>query len=223
MPQTSVFGFDFESPTELPGETLTGGPTGLHPILAQQVENALLAQVNALQTQIDTLENRLSWEAIVSDQTINGPTNFPIEPGKYDIIQMYLRGSLSEELNLGLNINNDVTPDLHRGGYIVWDTATATVDTNNATNALTWAIGQWSDASNNISQLTLTGTNLSNSITLNGTAYRAAAGTGVRHRTEFNGDLAANRLLTALRVTTTTGGGAAISAIRVWIEGHLAV
>ena len=41
MPNTSIFGFDYESPTSLPGTTLTGGPTSTLPILAVQVDAAL--------------------------------------------------------------------------------------------------------------------------------------------------------------------------------------
>jgi hypothetical protein len=41
MPTTSNFGFDYESPTSLPGVTLTGGPTSTLPILAVQVDAAL--------------------------------------------------------------------------------------------------------------------------------------------------------------------------------------
>lgn len=43
MPNTSNYGFDYESPTSLPGTTLTGGPTSSLPILAVQVDAALAA------------------------------------------------------------------------------------------------------------------------------------------------------------------------------------
>jgi hypothetical protein len=43
MPNTSNYGFDYESPTSLPGTTLTGGPTSTLPILAIQVDAALAA------------------------------------------------------------------------------------------------------------------------------------------------------------------------------------
>lgn len=46
MPSTSNFGFDYESPTSLPGTTLTGGMSGSTPILAVQVD-AALTSVNA--------------------------------------------------------------------------------------------------------------------------------------------------------------------------------
>lgn len=41
MPNTTNYGFEYESPNSLPGTTLTGGPGGGSPILAIQVDTAL--------------------------------------------------------------------------------------------------------------------------------------------------------------------------------------
>lgn len=41
MPNTSNYNFEYESPTSLPGTTITGGPGGGSPILAVQVDTAL--------------------------------------------------------------------------------------------------------------------------------------------------------------------------------------
>lgn len=74
MPNTSNYGFDYESPTSLPGTTLTGGPTSTMPILAVQVDSAiaslstvvteqateiasLQASINTNQTSITNLTN----------------------------------------------------------------------------------------------------------------------------------------------------------------------
>lgn len=59
MPNTSNFGFDYESPTSLPGTTLTGGPTSTMPILAVQVDSALSSLTNVVTdqaTEIATLQ-----------------------------------------------------------------------------------------------------------------------------------------------------------------------
>jgi hypothetical protein len=75
MPNTSTYGFDYESPTSLPGTTLTGGPTSTLPILAVQVDAALAAlnstvvnqaaSIVSLQSQITTnqtdITNLTSW------------------------------------------------------------------------------------------------------------------------------------------------------------------
>lgn len=60
MPNTSNFGFDYESPGSLPGTTLTGGPTTSTPILAVQVDSALLTIQTAVSehaTMISTAQN----------------------------------------------------------------------------------------------------------------------------------------------------------------------
>ena len=41
MPNTTHYSFEYESPSSLPGTTLTGGPGGTSPILAVQVDAAL--------------------------------------------------------------------------------------------------------------------------------------------------------------------------------------
>jgi hypothetical protein len=41
MPNTTNYSFEYESPSSLPGTTLTGGPGGTSPILAVQVDAAL--------------------------------------------------------------------------------------------------------------------------------------------------------------------------------------
>lgn len=53
MPQTTRYGFEYESPQSLPGVSLTSGPNGGIPILAQQVESVIAnleARIEALET-----------------------------------------------------------------------------------------------------------------------------------------------------------------------------
>jgi hypothetical protein len=49
VPNTSNYDFEYESPSSLPGTTLTGGPGGGSPILAIQVDSALAA----IETKVD--------------------------------------------------------------------------------------------------------------------------------------------------------------------------
>ena len=70
MPNTSTYGFDYESSTSLPGITLTGGPTGTLPILAVQVDAALgslaatvveqAGTIGTLQTNITTNQTNIT-------------------------------------------------------------------------------------------------------------------------------------------------------------------
>jgi hypothetical protein len=52
MPSTSNYGFEYESPTSLPGASLTGGPGGSSPILAIQVDTALAALASTVTNNI---------------------------------------------------------------------------------------------------------------------------------------------------------------------------
>ena len=49
MPNTTNYDFEYESPSSLPGTTLTGGPGGGSPILAIQVDTALAS----VETKVD--------------------------------------------------------------------------------------------------------------------------------------------------------------------------
>lgn len=105
MPNTSNYGFDYESPTSLPGTTLTGGPTTTMPVLAVQVDAALAslnstvleqattiaslqASITANQTSITNLTNwtrlgsvNLSFTTQLSfTQTVNFGFTFPTAP-----------------------------------------------------------------------------------------------------------------------------------------------
>lgn len=56
MPSTTNWGLEYESPSSLPGITLTGGPGNVSPILAVQVDGAL----NTLSGQIDGLTDDIA-------------------------------------------------------------------------------------------------------------------------------------------------------------------
>jgi hypothetical protein len=49
VPNTSNYAFEYESPSSLPGTTLTGGPGGGSPILAVQVDSTIAA----IETRVD--------------------------------------------------------------------------------------------------------------------------------------------------------------------------
>lgn len=63
MPVTPSWGFEYESPSSLPGITLTGGPGGASPILAVQVDaalNTVTGQINAVESDITTINNDIT-------------------------------------------------------------------------------------------------------------------------------------------------------------------
>lgn len=68
MPNTTNYDFEYESPTSLPGTTLTGGPGGGSPILAIQVDTALAS----VETKVDVNASNIS--ANTSAIAANGAT-----------------------------------------------------------------------------------------------------------------------------------------------------
>lgn len=63
MPNTSNYNFEYESPTSIPGTSITGGPQGGSPILAVQVDTALAS----VETKVDV--NATNIGANTSDIT----------------------------------------------------------------------------------------------------------------------------------------------------------
>lgn len=68
MPNTPNYGFDYESPTSLPGTTLTAGPTATMPVLAVQVDAALAALANTVSDQATTIA---TLQSTVATNTTN--------------------------------------------------------------------------------------------------------------------------------------------------------
>lgn len=68
MPNTTNYDFEYESPTSLPGTTLTGGPGGGSPILAIQVDTALAS----VETKVDVNTSNIAANTIAIE---NGATN----------------------------------------------------------------------------------------------------------------------------------------------------
>jgi len=67
VPNTTNYDFEYESPTSLPGTTLTGGPGGGSPILAIQVDTAL-ASVET-KTDVNTSNISANTAAIAANGT----------------------------------------------------------------------------------------------------------------------------------------------------------
>jgi hypothetical protein len=75
VPNTTNYAFEYESPTSLPGTTLTGGPGGGSPVLAIQVDTAL-ASVEA-KTDVNASNIATNTAAIAANTTnITNLTNW---------------------------------------------------------------------------------------------------------------------------------------------------
>lgn len=75
MPNTSNYGFDYESPSSLPGVTLTGGPTTSSPILAVQVDAALAALNNTVANQASDIA-ALEAADVATNTSLTNLTNW---------------------------------------------------------------------------------------------------------------------------------------------------
>lgn len=71
MPNTSNYNFEYESPTSLPGTTITGGPGGGSPILAIQVDTALAAVETKTDINADNVAANTAAIATANDDITN--------------------------------------------------------------------------------------------------------------------------------------------------------
>jgi hypothetical protein len=71
MPSTSNYAFEYESPSSLPGASLTGGPGGSSPILAIQVDTALAALAATVTSNIAAIADNTSGLATASTNITN--------------------------------------------------------------------------------------------------------------------------------------------------------
>lgn len=71
MPNTTNYDFEYESPTSLPGTTLTGGPGGGSPILAIQVDTVLAS----IETKVDVNSSNITANAAAIDSGATNITN----------------------------------------------------------------------------------------------------------------------------------------------------
>jgi len=71
MPNTSNYGFDYESPSSLPGVTLTGGPTTSSPILAVQVDAALASLDNTVANQATDIAALEASDVVINTSLTN--------------------------------------------------------------------------------------------------------------------------------------------------------
>lgn len=105
MPNTSNFGFDYESSTSLPGTTLTGGPTGTLPILAVQVDSALNSVSTTVSEQASTIA-ALQASLTSSQTTITNLTNWT----RVGSVSMTFAGVSSSTSNISFGFTFPGTP-----------------------------------------------------------------------------------------------------------------
>ena len=218
MPSTPTYGLPFEAPGDLPGHTLDGGPVGDQPILAEAVESELLridGDVADLQAEVAR-----GWTPIGSG---NESSNFTIDltaggkfpAGTFEVMRLYMRGSLSTDGTLvQVRVNSDTTSGMHRAGWMIFTPSTGATE-GDVRDATSWPVAQWSTANVGLAEVTIFNTHISTQLGYRANGYRGGS-TSARRVFEAGGDLLNSRLINSLQVFPFTGG---ITACRWWVEG----
>ncbi len=149
MPNTSNFGFDYESPTSLPGTTLTAGPTGALPILAIQVDSALNSVSTTVSEQASTIAD-IQSSLTGSQTTITNLTNWT----RRGTVSMTFAGVSSSTSNISFGFTFPGAPtvvtniDIGAGSTARWESRAISISTTGfqmfvyQSQALT---GTWTD------------------------------------------------------------------------------
>lgn len=130
MPQTPVYGLPFESPGDLPGHTLDGGPVGDQPILAEAVEAELSRVDGAIQDASDALaqlENKLfllDRVNLTGEVGTGTPLVIPSDMrGEFDSYVLEVDASVGVSLQPLVVRVNGLADDNYRATATAFDTA----------------------------------------------------------------------------------------------------
>ena len=152
MPETPVYQLPYElEPSGInPGHTLTGGPAGEDPILAEAVEDelervdsslsSLVSQVNAIipagLTTIDSGEATANF-------TVSVPT------GEFSMVRLWMTGHLDGTGRVFVRVNEDSTTDLHQRNWMLRTAATgALADSASGSAGTRFYAARWASQTN---------------------------------------------------------------------------
>lgn len=227
MPQTTVYGFEFEHLDQAePTRTLNGGSAGTSPILAEQVEGELVrveGDIASVESDVAALQDRvLGWTRIAEgtaadtfsiDLTAGGKFSVPLPFG---LIRVYLRGNLTTGARLNCRVNSDSTANLYWNTYQVYELGDGDVLESNSADQTVWTVGRWSSFTGCIATMTIFNTDSQALLSHESTAFSPSSDTGARFRTEAQGRLSASRTLESLLFFPSSGG---VDSVRWWAEG----
>src|SRR5690554_4979148 len=184
VPLTPVYGLPHERGASLPGRTLTGGPTGEDPVLAEAVEAELQRVDGDVQDVRQALDR--GWIPIASGEetgsfTIDLTAGGVYPAGTFSLVQIFYRGSLSEETWLQNRVNGDNTSNLHRRGWTVQATSSGNFVYNDASDGTAWRIARWSSGAANNAMVTIFETDRLSVLSMQATGVRVGSGPTIRH------------------------------------------
>jgi len=208
MPTTPVYGLPHERGVTLPGRTLTGGPTGEDPILAEAVEAELIAlrgQLESLRQEVAQMPQILDRGSI-TESTDNTGINIPVPSGEFIQLRLTLRGHCSALTQVGIRINGDSTI-VHLSGRVTRRASDGEVtDTHHNDSGSMFLLGEWSTLSANNAVIDFFNTHDSQFISHQARVARMSTNPVYHRISDAWGRITESLLLTHINVRTNTVG-----------------
>lgn len=225
MPQTVPMGFEFEDLGDQPGRTLNGGSDGLSPILADQVNDAVvdvLADIADLSSRLDAAEAAAAasvWRHI--DKGVESGGAFTIAvPSGFEMLRLYLLGDLDGNGKVRLRVNGDTAAGLHRAGFLVYDAAGA-LDESLFTEDTAWRLANWGTVSANTATITIYTANVSGAPSYHSVGTRNATSANAQRWSQGWGDTTADRLVSSLNIRPFSDASNQFATCHWRLEGRL--
>jgi hypothetical protein len=222
MGATTPYGFRFPQATAVPDV-----PVDMRN-LAEDVNDKVVLVDQDIASQADAIaEAALGWVPIASG-TVDAVANWVIDAtaagkypaGTFSMMRLHMRGRLSASEYITLNVNDSLTSDSHRRGWIRRRASDGTVSDSGFGDSTTWRIGYWSGVLiGNTATVGLFETDIASFVSFRGES-EFQSGVGTSHfKTETWGRLNENRQVSSLRVGNILGGVTFVGT-RYWLEGY---
>lgn len=208
MPTTPVYGLPHERGVTLPGRTLTGGPTGDDPILAEAVEAELIAlrgQLESLRQEVAQMPQILD-RGFITESTDNTGITISLPTGPWAHLRLTLRGHCSALTQVACRVNGDST-NMYMGGRITRQASDGSVaSTHYNDSGSMWLMGEWSTLSANNAAIEFFSSGPDLFVGMQARVARMSAN-NVNHRISDSwGRITEHRTMTSINIRTNTVG-----------------
>ena len=227
VPTTPVYGLPHERGVTLPGRTLTGGPTGEDPILAEAVE----AELQRVDGDVEDLRAAVArgWQPITHGEMSDEPSfvvdvtdGGRVPAGTFSRVRLTMTGRTGGAVAITARINGDSSSGLHQSSWLALDAADAgsVYDSGGGSTGSTVRLGMWSTSTRgNVIEATWELTDVASRCPYRSESRRQATGAGnfAVHSSAWGG-LEEDRLLSSIHVRTA-GLEFDLRDVRWWLEG----
>lgn len=224
MPNTPIYGFPFEVPSDQPGETLHGGVPPSSDILAEEVEeeldrveNSVVAGIDARLIAVEAAIVGVRWRGI-NEGTQTGAGDFTITvPAGYERLKLTLVGDLSGQGQVNLRINGSSATD-YSWGFIAYDSAGAQDFAQSNFSSTAWKLAEWSSVESNTIIVDIMPSDGTMNPSYQSSATQIATGDTTMRTQRAWGKFAGDVAITSLTVQDNTTD---FATIQWWLEGYL--